>query len=99
MSTDPVTVTLSKPIAIPQGDDKPPLQITAMTFREATAGDACLADLVQGETSKILAILSGMSGQPLPVLQKLPMRDFNKVLAATAPLMGEPHAAAGGSTL
>ncbi|MGP9814424.1 phage tail assembly protein [Rhodopseudomonas sp. NSM] len=93
MSTDTVTVKLSKPIV---HDAK---TISELVFKECTAGDACLSDAVQGENTKLLAILSGMSGQPLQVLKQLPMRDYTRVLAATAPLMGEPQAAADGSTL
>ena len=89
--TDTVTVQLSKPITH-EGKT-----ITELVFNEATVGDACLADSVKGETSKILAILSGMSGQPMPLLMKLSFPDFNKVVDATVPLMGELQQQSDGS--
>ena len=81
--TDTITVTLSKPI---NHDGK---EISSLTFREATAGDACAADLVEGETKKMLAIMSGMAGVPLPVLMAIPMREITRIAKEVAPLMGE----------
>lgn len=88
---DSVTVHLKKPIM--NGETK----IASLTFREATAGDACLADVVQGEFTKALAIMSGMCGQPLPVLKQISMREITSIIAQVEPLMGEA-AAVGGST-
>lgn len=85
-TTDTVTVHLSKPITITDGDKQ--TQIASLTFRTATAGDACLADLVTGETKRVLALLSGMSGQPITTLERLTLRDFKNVIAQTEPLMG-----------
>ncbi len=87
--TETVTVTLSKPI---DADGK---KITSLTFREATAGDACRADLVQGDFQKMLAIMSGMCGLTLPAMQQIPLREFNQISQKVASLMGEPEAAAG----
>jgi hypothetical protein len=36
-----------------------------------------------------------MCGQPLPLLQKIPMREFKAILAKVESLMGEAEAAAG----
>jgi len=81
--TDTITVTLSKPV---KHDGK---EISSLTFREATAGDACAADLVEGANKKMLAIMSGMAGVPLPVLMAIPMREFTRIAKEVAPLMGE----------
>lgn len=91
-TADTVTVTLSKPITY-EGKT-----ITELVLNEATAGDACLADSVQGDATKLLAIISGMCGQPLPALKLLKMTDYNAVLAKAVPLMGEPQQPLGGST-
>lgn len=89
--SETVTVTLSKPITIAEGDQQK--QIASLTFREATAGDACLSDLVTGETKRVLALLSGMCGQPITVLEKLTLRDLKNVIGKTESLMGEEPAA------
>lgn len=81
--TDTITVPLSKPL---MHDGK---EITSLTFREATAGDACAADLVEGPTKKMLAIMSGMTGVPLPVLMTIPMREITRIATKVTPLMGE----------
>ena len=81
--TDTITVTLSKPLT---HDGK---EITSLTFREATAGDACAADLVEGQFKKMLAIMSGMAGVPLPVLMAIPMREITRIATEVTPLMGE----------
>ncbi|MRN66536.1 phage tail assembly protein [Brucella sp. 10RB9213] len=78
-----ITVQLSTPI---NHDGK---QISSITFKEPTARDACNADLVEGDFKKMLAIISGMAGLPLPILQDLPMREFNRIVKEVAPLMGE----------
>ena len=84
-----VTFPLTKPIT--NGETT----ITSLTFREATAGDACLADAVTGEFTKMLAILSGMCGQPLSVLKQIPIREMNLIVSKAEQLMGEAKAAGG----
>lgn len=91
-SPETITVQLSKPIV--DGEKK----ITALTFREATAGDACLSDAVSGDFTKMLAILSGMCGQPLPVLKQVPMRDIALIISKTESLMGEAGAVVGSTS-
>jgi hypothetical protein len=86
MST--VTVQLSRPIEV---DGK---QVTSLTFREATVGDACRADLVEGDFQKMAAIMSGMAGISLPAMQQIPLREFNQIAQKVAALMGEAEAAA-----
>ena len=87
---DPMTVTvqLSRPIEV---DGK---QVSSLTFREATVGDACLADTVQGDFQKMTAIMCGMAGISLPAMQKIPLREFNQIAQKVAALMGESGAAA-----
>lgn len=87
--SDTVTVHLSRPISFNEAS------ISSLTFREATAGDACLADAVSGPFTKLLAILSGMCGQPLPMLKLVPMKDLSRIFEATEPLMGEASAVVG----
>ncbi len=87
--SDTITIPLSKPI---EHDGK---TIASLTFREATVGDMCLADAVQGDLQKMLAILSGMSNVPLPVLRQIRAREFNAILEKVKPLMGEAEAATG----
>lgn len=89
MTTEPVTITLSRPITYNDAT------VSSLTFHEATAGDACLCDAVSGQFTKVLAILSGMCGQPLPLLKLIPMKDMTKIIDATEPLMGEASAVAG----
>lgn len=91
--SESVTVKLRKPIL--QGDGEKAVTLTELTFREATTGDACRADLVKGDFTKILAILSGMAGVDLPTMQKVGMADFNAILAEVGELMGEHAEAAG----
>jgi len=86
MST--VTVKLSRPIT--DGDK----EITSLTFREATVGDACAADLVAGDFQKTAAILAGMAGVSLPALRQISLREFNHIVQKVAALMGEGSAAA-----
>lgn len=86
--TETVTVALSKPI---KDGDK---EIASLTFREATVGDACLADLVEGEFQQTAAILAGMAGVSLPALRQIPLREFNQIVTKVAVLMGEGSAAA-----
>lgn len=86
MST--VTVQLSRPIEV---DSK---QVTSLTFREPTVGDACLADTVQGDFQQMAAIMAGMAGISLPAMQKIPLREFKQIAQKVAVLMGESGAAA-----
>lgn len=69
-----------------------------LTFREALTGDFAIADKVDGEFAKTLAIMAGMAGVPLPVMQRIPMRDFTKIAAEVAAIMGEQPASTGSST-
>lgn len=87
--TPTVTVQLSKPIEV-DGN-----QVSSLTFKEATVGDACRADLVQGDFQKMAAIMSGMAGISLLAMQKIPLREFNQIALKVAALMGESEAAAG----
>lgn len=91
--SETVTINLKKPIT--QGEGEKAVTLTKLTFREATTGDACRADAVQGDFTKILAILSGMAGVDLPTMQKLGMADFNAILAEVGELMGEHGEAVG----
>ena len=81
--SDTITITLKNPI---EHDGK---QFQTLTFREATTGDACNADLVQGDFQKMLAVLAGMAGVPLQVMRAIPMREFNEIVKQVTPLMGE----------
>jgi len=85
--SETVTVNLKKPIT--QGEGEKAITLTALTFREATTGDVCLTDSVQGDFNKTLAILSGMAGVDLPTMRKLGMADFNAIIAKVGALMGE----------
>lgn len=84
-----VTVQLSQPISF-NGES-----FSELTFREATAGDARHADEVVGEYSKMLAIMAGMAGVPLGVIDCIPLRELNSIVEKVVPLMGEFPAAAG----
>lgn len=88
-NNDTVTIPLSRPI---EHDGK---QIASLTFRGATVGDLCLADAVDGEMQKMVAVLSGMSGTSLPLMRQIPARDFARITEAVAGLMGESTSAAG----
>lgn len=79
---DTVKFVLRKPI---QHDGK---TYTEFTFREATAGDACVLDKLEGEMTKSLALLSAMSDTPIPVLKKLPFRELKRLTDLVGPLMG-----------
>ena len=87
--TDTITYTLTRPI------EHNGQRITSLAFREATAGDACLADAVTGNTRRLLAMLSGMCGQPLPVLEKISLRDLTVLSEKVSHLLGEPSGSAG----
>lgn len=88
----PVTVPLSKPI---EHDGK---TIVSLTFREATVGDMCAADLVQGDFQKMVAVLAGMANVSMPVMKMLPSRDFTRITEAVSHLMGESQAATGSTS-
>lgn len=87
--TNTVTVALSTPINF-NGET-----FNELTFREATAGDARRADEVSGEYSKMLAIIAGMAGVSLDVIDRIPLRELNHIIEKVVPLMGESEAAAG----
>lgn len=87
--TDTITVKLSKLISF-NGET-----FAELTFREATAGDARRAEEVTGEFSRSLAILAGMAGVSLEVMDKIPLRELNRIIEQVVPLMGESPAAAG----
>ena len=76
-------VDLSKPI---EHDGK---TYTRFTFREPVTGDYAASDLVSGEFNKTLAVLALMAGSSLPVFQKIPMREFKKISAATQGFLSE----------
>jgi hypothetical protein len=87
--TDTNTVTLSKPI---EHDGK---TVASLTFREATAGDACAAELVQGDFQRTLALLASMAEISLPLAKKIPLRDVQVITGKVAHLMGEVPAVDG----
>lgn len=93
---DTITIKLAKPIMKGEGDKA--IAISELSFREATAGDACRADAVQGEFIKLLAVLSGMAGVDIPTLQKVPLREMTKIIEKVSVLMGEQDGLKGGST-
>ncbi|GAB4067994.1 phage tail assembly protein [Ancylobacter sonchi] len=78
-----VTVELSKPL---EHEGK---TYSRFTFREPVTGDYAASDLVNGEFNKTLAVLALMAGSTLPVFQKIPMRDFKKISAATQGFLSE----------
>lgn len=85
--SETVTINLKKPIT--QGEDEKAVTLTKLTFREATVGDLCRADAVQGDLTKTAAILSGMADVDLPTFQKLGSADLAAVMTAIGPLLGE----------
>lgn len=90
--SEPVTVPLSKPI---EHDGK---THASLTFREATVGDMCAADLVQGDFHKMVAVLAGMADVSMPMMKLLPARDFTRITEAVGHLMGESSAATGSTS-
>lgn len=78
------TIKLTKPLTV--GDTT----YSEFTFREAKTGDLMAADIIKGETSKIIAILASMADVPLNVFREVPMRDMTRIMSETAALMGEP---------
>ena len=86
-----VTFSLNKPV---EHNGK---AFSVLVFREATAGDLILAERVAGGTlGKTVAILASMCDVPLPAFQQITARELNRILAATAELLGnEPESATG----
>lgn len=70
------TISLSKPV------EHAGVTYSEITFDEPTVGDLAAADLVKGDTHKMLAILSSMSGVPLLALKKIKAKEFAKLSAA-----------------
>lgn len=62
--------------------------ISELAFRRAKFGDFCMSDKVTGENNKTAAVLAGMSGTSIQVIQDLDMEDLAAVLEVAAPLMG-----------
>jgi hypothetical protein len=87
--SETVTVTLSKPVT---HDDK---TVASLTFREATAGDACVAESVSGDFQRTLALVASMAGISLPLAKKISLRDVQIITGKVAHLMGEAPAADG----
>lgn len=82
-------ITLSKPIEYKGAT------ISELTFREAETGDLMAADSVEGQTSKIVAILAQMAEMTLPAFKKITARDLTRIMSETAALMGESEAPTG----
>jgi hypothetical protein len=59
-----------------------------LTFREATIGDLISGDAVSGELNKTMAVLSSIADMPLPAFKKIKAKDLNKIMVATAELLG-----------
>ncbi len=91
MNNEPETITipLSRPIT---HDEK---TVASLTFREATAGDACAAELVEGDFQRTLALIASMAEVPLPLMKKVSLRDVHAITAKLGALMGEAPAAVG----
>lgn len=85
MSTEPekITIALSRPVT---HDEK---TIASLTFREATAGDACAAELVDGNLQRTLALVASMAEISLPLAKKLPLQDFHATLPRLRPSWGK----------
>lgn len=79
--TDTITVQLSKPISF-NGETA-----TSLTFREPTAGDICLGDMVEGQFQKSLAIMAGMAGITLPLMKEVSARDLRRIEKEAAPFL------------
>ncbi|MDR6304932.1 hypothetical protein GGQ85_002648 [Nitrobacter vulgaris] len=89
--SDTITIALSKPVT--HGDKT----VASLTFKEATAGDACAAEIVTGDFQRTLALLASMANVSLPLMKNVSLRDVHAITAKVGPLMGEAPAA-GGST-
>ncbi|MBX8803343.1 phage tail assembly protein [Ochrobactrum sp. MR28] len=77
-----VTVKLKKPITYND------IEYKELHFREAEVGDLMVADSVQGEFSRDVAVLASISGVPLPAFRKIKISDMNLILSKAAELMG-----------
>lgn len=84
--------TLSKPLTV-NGQT-----YASFTFREPTAGDLAMSDRVEGDINKTLAMMASIADVPIQVMKAVPLRDFNRLSTAVAPLLGEPETAADGQT-
>lgn len=84
---DTVEVKLDYPVTF---KDK---VIDTLTFRRRKARDLVAMDAVKGEMAKTFALYASMCGQPLPVIEDLDGDDLDKVIEATAGLMGKTAAA------
>ncbi|MCM2434124.1 phage tail assembly protein [Agrobacterium rosae] len=80
--SDTVTVTLAKPII---ANDE---TISELTFREPTVGDLMIGDNFTGQLSKMTAILASISDTTLPAFKKISAKDFEKIVTATAGILG-----------
>lgn len=78
------TVKLSKSIT---HDGK---EITELTFREPTLGDLIAGEVVgaNSKTAQVAATLAAMADITLPVFKTITAKDFAKINAATAHLVG-----------
>ncbi|WP_166096872.1 phage tail assembly protein [Rhizobium flavescens] len=81
-----VTFTLTKPV------EHNGQTYDVLNFREATAGDMMTAEKMDGPLAQTAAVLACMADIPLPVFRKISARDFNRIMAATAELMGNDPA-------
>jgi hypothetical protein len=89
---EPVTVKLSKPIEF-EGK-----LIEELSFREATAGDACVMDSIKGDMAQSLALLAAICTTPgvtIKTLKQLPLRELKMLTDKVGPLMGNDSEAAG----
>ncbi|KIQ02244.1 hypothetical protein RU07_12425 [Agrobacterium tumefaciens] len=80
--SDTVTVTLAKPIT---HDDK---TISELTFREPTVGDLIIGDQFTGKLTQMTALLASICDITLPAFKKIGAKDFQKIVDATAGLLG-----------
>lgn len=94
MSTESetVTVVLSRPVT--HGDKT----VASLTFKEATAGDACAAEICTGDFQRTLALIASMANVPLPLMKEVSLRDINAITSKVAHLMGEPQPVEAGQT-
>ncbi len=86
-----VSFTLTKPV------EHNGQTFDVLTFREATAGDMMTAEGFGGSVSQTAAVLACMADIPLPAFRKISARDFNRIMVATAELMGNDPAGTTGA--
>lgn len=67
--------------------------IDTLVFRRRKARDLLAMDAVKGDMGKTFALYASMCGQPLSVIEDLDGDDLDRVIEATAPLMGKTAAA------